>query len=108
MIDPSIEDLILNGVIEFAGIDSETGEMLYNFTNKLPEVMPDMMNERLEAMRQEMTFFLELGFLEVNDPEADNPIIFLSDKAFNEEEIAQLSPQKQKSLKEIKRIFEER
>jgi hypothetical protein len=108
MIDPSIEELILNGVVEVSGINSDTGEFLYSFTNKLPEVMPELVNERLEQMRHEISFFLEIGFLEINDPDAENPIIFLSDKAFDEEEISQLSTQKQKSLKEIKRIFEER
>jgi hypothetical protein len=108
MIDPSIEELILNGVIEVSGIDSDTGEFLYNFTSKLHEIMPGFFNERLDFVKSEMAFFLELGFLEVNDPEADNPIIFLADKAFNEQEIATLSESKQKSLNDIKRLFEER
>jgi hypothetical protein len=51
---------------------------------------------------------LETGFLVVNDPRAKNPIIFLTDKAFDEDEVATLSKNKQKSLKEIKRLFEER
>jgi hypothetical protein len=55
-----------------------------------------------------MAFFLELGFLEVNDPDAENPIIFLTDKAFEEDESSKLSENKQKSLKEVKRLFEER
>jgi hypothetical protein len=108
MIDPSIEELILSGALEVSGIDKETGEFLYSFTNKLPEVMPEFVNKRLEFIKSEMNFFLELGFLEINDPDADNPILFLSDKAFDEEEVAKLSPHKQKSLNEIKRIFEER
>jgi hypothetical protein len=108
MIDPSIEELILNGVVEVSGIDAETGEFLYSFTSKLHEIMPDFFNDRMDFVKGEMAFFLELGFLEVNDPEADNPIIFLTDKAFDEDEVASLSENKQKSLKEIKRLFEER
>jgi hypothetical protein len=108
MLEPSIEELILNGVVEVSGIDPQTGEFLYNFTNKLYDVMPDYFNERLDFVRAEMAFFLELGFLEVNDPEAENPIIFLTDKAFEEDEISKLSENKKKSLKEVKRLFEER
>jgi hypothetical protein len=108
MLEPSIEELILNGVVEVSGIDPQTGEFLYNFTNKLYDVMPDYFNERLDFVRTEMAFFLELGFLEVNDPEAENPIIFLTNKAFEEDEILKLSENKQKSLKEVKRLFEER
>jgi F0F1-type ATP synthase epsilon subunit len=108
MIDPSIEELILSGVVEFSGVDSETGEFLYSFTNKLHEIMPDYFNDRLDFVKSEMAFFLETGFIEVDDPEAKNPIIFLTDKAFDEDEISELSPSKQKSLKEIKRLFEER
>lgn len=108
MLDPSIEELILKGVVEVSGIDTNTGEFLYNFTNKLYDIMPDFFNERLDFFRSEMAFFLELGFLEVNDPEAENPIIFLTDKAFEQQEVARLSPNKQKSLQEVKRLFEER
>jgi F0F1-type ATP synthase epsilon subunit len=108
MLEPSIEELILNGVVEVSGIDPQTGEFLYNFTNKLYDVMPDYFSERLDFVRTEMAFFLELGFLEVNDPDAENPIIFLTDKAFEEDEISKLSENKQKSLKEVKRLFEER
>jgi hypothetical protein len=108
MLEPSIEELVLNGVIEVSGIDSNTGEFLYNFTNKLYDVMPDFFNERLDFVRSEMAFFLELGFLEVNDPDAENPIIFLTNKAFEQDEILKLSTNKQKSLTEIKRLFEER
>jgi len=108
MLEPSIEELILSGVIEVSGVDSNTGEFLYSFTNKLHDVMPGYINERLDVIKSEMNFFLELGFLEVNDPDAENPIIFLTDKAFDEEEVEKLSPNKQKSLGKIKRLFEER
>ncbi len=108
MLEPSIEELILNGVVEVSGIDAESGEFLYNFTNKLYDVMPAFFSERMDFVKQEMAFFLELGFLEVDDPEAENPIVFLTDKSFSPEDISSLSENKQKSLKEIKRLFEER
>lgn len=107
MIEPSIEELILSGVVEVAGIDTTTGEFLYNFTPKLREVMPEMYNERLEFVQAEVMFFLELGFLEIDGDPEDNPTIYLTEKSFDEEEVSQLPKDKQESLREIKRIFGE-
>ncbi len=108
MLEPTIEELILSGVVEVSSVDPNTGEFLYSFTDKLHEVMPEFLNRKLDFVKQEVDFFLETGFLEVDNPKARNPIIFLTDKAFDEEEIETLSKNKQKSLKEIKRLFEER
>lgn len=108
MIEPSIEELILSGVVEVAGIDSATGEFLYNFTPKLRELMPEMYNERMDFIQSEVMFFLELGFLEVADESDKIPIVFLTDKAYDESEIEELSKSKQESLREIKRLFEEK
>jgi F0F1-type ATP synthase epsilon subunit len=108
MLEPTIEELILSGVVEVSSVDPNTGEFLYSFTDKLHEVMPEFLNRKLDFVKQEVDFFLETGFLEVDNPKARNPIIFLTDKAFDEEEVSTLSKNKQKSLKEIKRLFEER
>jgi hypothetical protein len=108
MLEPTIEELILSGVVEVSSVNPDTGEFLYSFTDKLHEVMPEFLNRKLDFVKQEVDFFLETGFLEVDNPKARNPIIFLTDKAFDEEEVSTLSKNKQKSLKEIKRLFEER
>jgi hypothetical protein len=108
MIEPSMEELILSGVVEVAGVDAATGEFLYNFTPKLRELMPEMYNERMEFIQNEVTFFLEEGFLEADGIGAKNPTIYLTEKSFDNEEIAQLSKDKQESLREIKRMFEEK
>jgi hypothetical protein len=106
MIEPSMEELILNGVVEVAGVDSETGEFLYNFTPKLKEVMPELWNERLDFIHGEIMFFWENGFMEAEDMDSTNPKIFLTDLANDLDAIAELPKDKQESLKEIKRLFE--
>jgi hypothetical protein len=106
MIEPTMEELILNGVVEVAGVDSETGEFLYNFTPKLREVMPELWNERLDFIHEEVMYFWELGFLDVGEMDTKNPIIFLTEMALDEEEISKLPTDKQESLREIKRLFE--
>jgi len=101
-----MEELILNGVVEVAGVDSETGEFLYNFTPKLREVMPELWNERLDFIHGEIMFFWENGFIEAEDMDSINPKVVLTDLADDEDAIAQLPADKQESLREIKRMFE--
>lgn len=106
MIEPSIEELILSGVVEVAGVEESTGEFLYNFTPRLKEVMPEMWNERLDFIYGEIMFFYELGFVATADMTASNPTITLTELAFDEDEISRLPEDKQESLKELKRLFE--
>jgi hypothetical protein len=108
MLEPSIEELVLSGVVEVSGIDSKSGEFVYSFTNDINDVVPEFMHKRLNFVKNEVDFFLELGFLEMNNPGSRNPILFLTDKAFDDDEVSTLSKNKQNSLKEIKRLFEER
>lgn len=107
MIQPTIEELILNGIVELSGIDSDTGEFLYNFTEKLKKDMPELWNKRMEFIKSEITFFWENGFLEVENFETNEPIIMLTEMAFDEYEIAKLSKERQHTLKEIIRMLEE-
>lgn len=106
MIPPTMEELILSGAVEVAGVDSETGEFLYSFTPKLREIMPGLWNERLEFIFEEVVYFEELGFLYVEDPESKNPIISLTEKAFDEQEIRQLPIDKQQVIRELKKLLE--
>jgi hypothetical protein len=108
MLEPSIEELVLSGVVEVSGIDSKSGEFVYSFTNDINDVVPEFMHKRLNFVKNEVDFFLELGFLEMNNPKSRNPILFLTDKAFDDDEVSTLSKNKQNSLNEIKRLFEER
>lgn len=106
MIEPSMEELILNGVVEVAGIDADTGEFLYNFTPKLRELMPDLWNERLDFIHNEIMYFWEKGFIDAQGMDDINPTVLLNDLAYDEDAISELPPEKQASLREIKRLFE--
>ncbi len=104
--DEYIERLILAGAIEVAGIDSETGEFLYNFTPKLAEVDPRMYEQSLELFYEAILSLWEKGFLEMNIEEA-NPRVRLSDKAFNEEARKTLSVDDNSALETIIRAFQQ-
>lgn len=98
--DQIIEDLILKGALEIAGIDIESGELLYNFTHKLKDVSPELDQEMQTFFSQEMMFLWENGFVEMDITEKD-PIVRLTEKAFNNKEVLKLDKNKQYTLKDI-------
>lgn len=100
-----LDNLILQGAVEVSGMDMETGEMLYNFTDKLADVMPDLYNEHMNSVNSEIMYFWQHGFLSMNDITEKNPIIRLTNKAFDDVEILKLPKNRLSSLNEIKRIL---
>lgn len=101
----TIEKLILDGALEIGGIDVENGEILYNFTNKLKDVMPELYNEHLNFVNAEIMYLWERGFVSIDDFAEANPRVRVTDKAYNAEEISKLPKDRQRSLQEIKRIL---
>lgn len=101
-----MDELILSGAIEIASIDSETGDFLYTFTPKLRHIMPNLWDQNLEFVFQEVIDFQNLGFLHVEKMDSKNPIITLTSKAFDKKETKRLSPDKQQTMKELVRLFE--
>lgn len=97
-----MDSLILKGAIEAAGINDD-GELLYNFTPKLKEIMPELYNEHLNFVNKELMALWEKGFININMMD-DNPKVTLSAKAFNDAEISKLHASQRWSLDEIKRI----
>lgn len=98
--DKIIEDLILKGALEIAGIDIKTGEPVYNFTNKLKDINPELDKEIKTFFSQEMMFLWENGFIEMDVTEKD-PIVQLTSKAFDSKEVGKLDKDKQYTLKDI-------
>jgi hypothetical protein len=102
--DHIIEDLILRGALEVAGIDIDTGEPLYNFTDKLKDINPKLHNENSKYFTRETLALWEHGFISMDITEA-NPIITLTPKSFDNKEVNKLDKQHQYTLKEIIRIL---
>ena len=99
-----IDGLILSGALQVAGIDAETGGFLYQFTNKLKDVYPDLYNEHVNHVNKELMKLWEKGFLDINI-EDENPIVKLMPKALDDDEVAKLSKEDRWSLEEIKRLL---
>lgn len=99
-----IDNLILSGALEPCGIDMETGEMLYNFTDKLQQVDPLLHDEFQRYFTSETMALWEHGFIEM-DVTLDHPVVSLTQKAFDSAEVLKLDKSHQYTLKEIIRII---
>ena len=97
-----IDDLILSCALEPAGIDPESGEMLYNFTDKLKDVSPVLHREVNNAFNAHVMKLWELGMVSM-DITDKNPLVQLTEKSFEPDLISQLNDEELYTLKEIKR-----
>lgn len=98
------EYLILSGALQMAGIDSDTGEILYAFTPKVKEIMPELYNEHLNSINKEIMNLWESGFVNV-DFFSNDPLVTLTEKAFDINEVLKLSKSDKWSLEELKRLI---
>jgi len=105
--DDMIQKLILAGGLEAAGIDSDSGEMLYSFTHKIKTIMPELYHEHMNHVNKEMMALWEGGFVDMNLL-LDEPIVTLTPKAFDSSETSKLSKDTQWSLEEMKRLLKRR
>jgi hypothetical protein len=101
-----VEDLILNGALEVSGIDMDTGEMLYSFTEVLKDLDPELYSKINNFFYAEVMNLWEKGFLDISFLE-DKPMVTITDKALDEESVKFLNKQSKASLKEIKRLTNE-
>ena len=98
-----IDDLILKGGLEVAGIDPENGEMLYAFTPKVKEIMPELYHDHLNFVNDELMILWEKGYVDI-DFLKDDPLISLTNKAHDPDEVKKRSKQERWSLQELKRV----
>jgi hypothetical protein len=103
-IDETIQSLILNGAIEVVGIDSETGQFLYSFNQKIKEIMPELYKEHLTEVNRDIMYLWEQGFLDI-DLLSNDPLVILTDKALDQEQVNYLSLEHKSALAEIKRLL---
>lgn len=100
-----IDHLILEGGIEVAGVDPESGEILYAFTPKVKEIMPELYDDHLNFVNAELMALWEKGFVDINFL-MDDPLISLTEKSYIPEEVKKLSKQEKWSLQELKRAID--
>jgi hypothetical protein len=99
-----IDHLILEGGIEVAGVDPESGEILYAFTPKVKEIMPELYADHLNFVNAELMALWEKGYVDI-DLLMEDPVISLTKKSYDPKEIQALSKQERWSLQELKRVI---
>jgi len=101
-----VEDLILNGSLEVSGVDINTGELLYSFTEVLKELDPELHSKINNFFYKEIMELWEKGFVEISFLE-EEPTVTIAKKAYDSNSISKLSKDNQESLDQIKRIANE-
>ena len=102
--DELIKNLILQGALEVAGLDSENGELLYTITPKMQETMPDMYEDHLTQVNKDILNLWEKGYLDINFLDND-PMVTISEKGLDKNEISKLTKPEIWALEEIKRLL---
>jgi hypothetical protein len=88
-IDPNLlDDLIINGAIEFRGVD-DNGKILYGFTENAKDVAPEAYGVFVETFYKQIVKLWEKGFLDM-DITKMNPVVTPTEKAFNKDDLSLL------------------
>jgi hypothetical protein len=103
--DELIKNLILEGALEVAGVDSETNELLYTITPKMQEVMPDMYEDHLTQVNRDLLNLWEKGYVNIDFLLAD-PVVTISKKGLDKAEVAKLTKPEIWALEEVKRLLQ--
>ena len=96
-----LDQLILDGIVEPAGLDMDTGEMLYAFTEKGKNEIPAIRKEAEKYFDSVIMYFWENGFISMDVAEK-NPTITITEKALDPDAIAKLSSEMKQALTVIK------
>lgn len=99
-----VDKLILNGGLEFAGSDPETGEALYRPTERLKDI-DSKLSDEISIYFSDVTLKLwEKGFIEMNIMDSD-PIVRLSPKALDQNFVKTLEKDEKLILQEIVKVL---
>jgi hypothetical protein len=90
--EDALSNMILEGLVEVAGIDEETGDFLYSFTDKLSDTYPEMARISEEMFLSDVNLLWEMGFVSMNIADA-NPLVTLTEKSFDRDLVSGLSPE---------------
>ena len=102
--DELIKNLILQGALEVAGLDSENGEFLYAITSKMKDIMPDLYEDHLRVVNRDLLNLWEKGYVNI-DLFLPDPIVTISEKGLNKDEISKLTKPEIWALEEVKRLL---
>jgi hypothetical protein len=105
--DEIIDSLIFNGGLEFAGVDTETGEFLYRPTEILKSIDPKLSEDMSVYFSATTMNLWEKGFIDMDVTVAD-PLVKLAEKAFDIDAINSLSKDERVVVQQIIRVLSEK
>ena len=98
------DKLVLTGGLRFAGKDPETGENMYIKTEMLKDIDPKL-DLALGKYFSEMAMRLwEKGFIDMDVTDA-NPIVKLSEKSLDVDQVKSLDANERSALKQLMKIL---
>jgi hypothetical protein len=92
-----IDNLILNGALEVVGVQGETGELLYGFTDKLIQIDPKLHAKFVDHFYEDMMSLWQNGFITMDVTEI-NPMVNLTEKAFDQISVSELDQNQRHTL----------
>jgi hypothetical protein len=98
--DEYFSQLLFSGAIEICGIDKESGEMLFKFTEKLKDIDPILYKKMADSFYQDLMALWEKGFITMDVTEK-NPVVSITDKALSALEIDGLNIEQRLQLEDI-------
>ncbi len=102
-----IDGLILNGGLEFAGMDPETGEPMYRPTSILKNIDPKLSEDMSSYFSSTTMKLWEKGFIDM-DVTIEDPLVKLAEKAFDIDAVNSLEKNERVVIKEIIRVLSEK
>lgn len=98
--DEFFQYLILNGAVTPAGLDPDTNEMLYSFTDKLNDIAPSIAKMADEEFHSDILELWQAGIVSM-DITQPNPTVKLTELAFSEDAVAKVSKNAADTLRVI-------
>jgi hypothetical protein len=105
--DEIIDSLILNGGLEFVGVDEETGEPMYRPTSILKQIDPKLSEDMSSYFSTTTMNLWEKGFIDM-DVTVENPLVKLAEKSFDIDAVNLLGKEERLVIKEIIRVLSEK
>ncbi len=98
--DELFNSLIESGAVELTAMDAN-GNPLYSFTDKILEIAPNFAKQLENAFHEDMMMLWQLNFLEM-DVTLLNPVVKITDKAKDQDEVSKLPEDLKITLETIK------
>lgn len=96
-INQMINNMVLSGYLEIDGVDGDTGEFLYRVSPELYEKIPDLEEKLQDAFLDEVYNLWTKGMVNMDATKA-NPLVSLTENAFDSEKVAELTVEERHTL----------